>query len=658
MSAVFATRRSRRSGATSAPPVRFAAMDGYRGLFVILVVLYHLGVTRLAGGWIGINHFFVFSGFLITRILLSEHARTGRIDAIAFYVRRARRVLPAMLVLVAAVLVATLLIGEGEQRRLWGGDAAATLGFFLNWRLVQRNDAYFDQFGMPSPLRHAWTLSVEEQFYLVVPFLLLGLCVLARRRALRSGVVLALAVGAAVWTAHLAQSAGPSRLYYGTDTRVQALLVGVAVGFLLGRGSDGRRPALLPRAATEAMGWVGFATSLSAVFLLDEATQWVYTEGGVLLFALAAGLVAWSAVDERPSPLNRLMSLRPLPYLGRISYGIYLYHWPIHLWVPLDGVPRPLAALVQLVLTLAAAAASYRYLEAPVLAHGLRGLPLARRGRRWTLGPAVAAVLAGSVLLWSTPAPALSERQPDLVAGQRAYDPGGSPQRISVLGDSVAQQLADDFPAATYPGVSLRNQAREGCDLLPATATTGEQDIPVQAPCRTTRERWPADFRSSGSQVLVVLAWTMLAYPHRAPDGTVVRPGDPRYAQVIDRGLDDLLARLGSAGRLQLVTLPCRDLPSDQTGGRSGAGAADLAQVRRVVRDPSWVNGVLKSWAARHPGAVHVIDLQAATCPRGYEPTRAGVTLFADRAHFSRDAAPMVWKWLLPQIQASYAPVR
>ncbi|KNX37259.1 acyltransferase family protein [Luteipulveratus halotolerans] len=656
MSTTSTSRRARRE----AGQARYAAVDGYRGFFVVLVVLFHLGVSRLAGGWIGINHFFVFSGFLIARILISEHARTGRISAVAFYVRRLRRVVPAMLVLVAAVLVATLAFGEGAQRRLWGGDAAATLGFFLNWRLADRNDAYFDQFGAPSPLRHAWTLSIEEQFYVVVPFAVLAICMLVRRRAVRAGIVIALAVASAVWTAHLAQTASASRLYYGTDTRVQALLIGVAVGFLLGRGSDGRRPAMLPRTVTEVMGWVGFAVSLSAIFLLDETTQWVYTQGGVLLFAVAAGVIGWSAVDERPSLLNRLMSQRPLPYLGRISYGIYLYHWPIHLWVPLDGAPRWLAGAVQLALTLAVAMASYRWLEEPVMRHGLRGLRLPARIRRWTLGPALAALVAGAVLLWSTPEPALSSRQPDLVAGQPAYDTGRGPQRIAVLGDSVAQQLVHDLPKDRYPGLSVSDQTREGCDLLPATATTGEKDIPLQGPCRTTLESWPGQARQDRSQVVLLFAWTMLAYPHHGPDGQVTRPPDAAYRGVIEHGLEGLLARTRTAGasQLHLVTLPCRDLPKDETTGQSDASAADLARVRDVVRDPTWVNGVLKGWAARHPDVVRLIDLQAATCPQGYVAQRGGITLFADRAHFSRDAAPMVWKWLLPQIQQAYAPVQ
>lgn len=652
-----ATRRARRR--QPAAQQRHAALDGYRGLFVILVILFHLGVTRLSGGWIGINHFFVFSGFLITRILISEHAQTGHIDAVRFYIRRARRVVPAMLIVVGAVLVASVLIGTAEQRKLWGGDALSTLGFFLNWRLSARDDAYFDQFGQPSPLRHAWTLSVEEQFYVVVPFLLLAICIVARRRWMRAGIVMALAGGSALWTAHLAQTAGQSRLYYGTDTRVQALLVGAAVGFMIGRGSDGRRPRPLPRGLTEAMGWIGFAISLSAVFFLSESTQWVYTHGGVLLFAVAAGLIGWSAVDERPSLLNQLMRTRPLPYLGRISYGLYLYHWPIHLWFPLDALPVIVSAGIQMVLTVVVAAASYRYIEAPILAHGLRGLPITNRMRGWSVGAVVAAVVTGSLVLWSSSPPAISGSQPDLVAGQAQYTPGRAPNHVAVLGDSVAKQLIENFPGGSYPQVRLIDVTHEGCDFLDAPMMTGGREVPTQAPCRQARETWPEKVRETKAEVLLVFGWTSLAYPHRSLDGQVVRAPQPGYQTMIEGELTSMLSRLRGAGgrQLQLVTLPCRNLPKDESIGQSKATSSDLKQVRDVVRDPTWINGVMKGWAARHPRDVRVLDLQQATCPQGYVEQQQGIRLFADQAHFSAQASPMIWKWLLPQAQGGYAHV-
>lgn len=281
-------------------------------------MLYHVGVTKLAGGWIGINHFFVFSGFLIARMLIKEHSKTGRIDALRFYRRRIRRIVPAMVALVLAVVVHSWIFETAANRKQFGGDAFATLGFFLNWRLVTRFDAYFDLFGHPSPLRHAWTLAVEEQFYVIAPLLLLLVCMATRSRRIRAGIAFGLACVSAIWTAHLGYHGvtDQSRLYYGTDTRAQALLVGVAIGFLLGADQRGREPRPLSRGATHFLAWLGFLTSLSAVFILSPTTGWIWNGGGMLLFAAAAALMGFAAIDQRDLFINRCSPGRRWPTSG------------------------------------------------------------------------------------------------------------------------------------------------------------------------------------------------------------------------------------------------------------------------------------------------------------------------------------------------------
>lgn len=219
------------------------ALDGLRGVFILLFIGYHFGLTELEGMWVTINLFFVLSGFLIVRLLTAEQSRYGSIDVWDFYKRRIRRLVPALLAMLLFVMAwGALAAPEGVRRKL-GGDVLATLGYVMNWRLIEQGDQYFGTAGGASPLRHAWTLAIEEQFYLVAPLVLIALYVLFRNRRISIAVLLVGAVASAVWTAYLGfhdQSDYP-RLYYGTDTRAQALFIGAAIGVL--RAPKGQGPA-------------------------------------------------------------------------------------------------------------------------------------------------------------------------------------------------------------------------------------------------------------------------------------------------------------------------------------------------------------------------------------------------------------------------------
>lgn len=180
-----------------------APLDGMRGVLMVFFMLYHFGVGVFSGAWVSINTFFVLSGFLITRLLVEEHARTGRIRVWEFYKRRARRLLPALFLLLTTIAGYAAFVAPESARRVLGGDILATLGYVINWRLIARADEYFGTAGGPSPLRHAWTLSIEEQFYVLVPFLIGAVVLLARRRRSQAMIVLALAGIGALWGAHL-----------------------------------------------------------------------------------------------------------------------------------------------------------------------------------------------------------------------------------------------------------------------------------------------------------------------------------------------------------------------------------------------------------------------------------------------------------------------
>ncbi|HEX8941439.1 MAG TPA: acyltransferase, partial [Candidatus Limnocylindrales bacterium] len=362
---------------------RLSGLDGLRAVAVAAVLLYHADVGLLPGGFLGVDLFFVISGFLITVLLLVEWQATGRLDLPAFWLRRARRLLPALYALLLGVLAFAVLVLPGEVARL-RGDAAAALGYITNWYLVVGQQSYFDAIGRPSPLRHLWSLAVEEQFYVGWPILLAGLLALRRPR-LAFAATVGLAALSGAWMAVLfVPDADPSRAYYGTDTRLAGLLIGAALAFLWscrredgGQEGDGRPPWDRRSAALDGLGLVALAVVVAAFALADDAAPLLY-RGGFSAFAVA-GAVLIATVTRPASRLGRLLGVRPLRWLGERSYAIYLWHWPVFvltrpgLDVPLD----PLADLVpRLALTLVLADVSYRLVERPI-----RGGAL---GRAWT----------------------------------------------------------------------------------------------------------------------------------------------------------------------------------------------------------------------------------------------------------------------------------
>lgn len=634
--------------ATAHAPRRFAAIDGYRGLFVVLVVAYHLGATVLVGGWVGINHFFVFSGYLITRLLLHEQVRTGSIDVLGFYRRRARRVLPAMFLLVSAVLVHAVLFEEIARRKQQAGDAFATLGFYLNWRLISRDDAYFDMTGSPSPLRHAWTLSVEEQFYVLVPFAVLALCLLSRSRAVRVAVLVVAAVAAAVWTALVGYDgiATLPRVYYGTDTRVQCLLIGAALGFLLGRGDDGRFPRRLPWMTAEVLGWVGLLVSLSAIFLLESTSAWMYNRGGMLVFAVAAALMGASAADPRDLRINRLFSWSPLVFLGRISYGIYLFHWPVVLWLPLDGLPRLVAGPIQFALIVGLAAASYRYIEAPILQHGLRAFVRRRATARSVAIALVAAMFVASGALWRLgTAPSLADG-PMLVAGQGDYRPRWDTTKVGVVGDSVGASLVKGFEQKTYPDLALDSFAAIGCDLIDAPAVLDGSAQPADPECTKWRNSWPKTFAEHGNTRLLIVGDTHFLAAHQV-GGARVEPGTPAMRQLLLTTLDSIRRTGMGAGARQVsvLNIPCRRIDEKRLDPSLRSFAA-LGSNDQAV---NWTNAVIADWAKQR--GVQLLDVHSQLCSTGYTPAKNGVNLYHDTLHFSPQAAAMLWTWLAPTVR-------
>ena len=349
-------------------------LDGLRGLAVIGVLLFHAN-ARLRGGYLGVDLFFVLSGFLITSILVAEHRATGRIDLKTFWVRRARRLMPALLSLIPAIALYARLFAKPAELASLRRDALATLTYVANWRAIFAHRSYWDLFLAPSPLEHTWSLAIEEQFYVVWPLAVAGILALARggKRAVHAvcaaSVVLALASIATM--SILYDGGNTARVYLGTDTRGAAILLGAA---LATSGLADPSEATDPRAQRmlDAVGLFSLAFLGAAWWWLDGQNELLY-RGGFWVTELAGLALVLAAVRAPRGIVARLLSVAPLRKMGEISYGVYLWHWPIYVVLTEErtGVSGWTLLGARLALTLVVAALSYRYFERPIRQHGL-----------------------------------------------------------------------------------------------------------------------------------------------------------------------------------------------------------------------------------------------------------------------------------------------
>lgn len=356
------------AAATEPPNARMPylpALDGIRALAVLAVVVFHANESWLSGGFLGVDVFFVVSGFLITALLVGERERSGGVDLRAFWARRARRLLPALaLVLAVTTLYAVVVLGDQLLTHL--REVLAAVAYVTNWDLIIRDISYFESFDRPSQLRHLWSLAVEEQFYLLWPLLFAALSRFVSRRALLA-IVLALATASLLWMTWLYQPGeDPSRVYFGSDPRAFTILLGVALGLVWHPWRwqwPDARPGL--GRLLDALGLLG----LVAVILIMQQGHWreawLYPWGLLAASAASAALIA--AVARRRSDAARALSLPPLRWLGTRSYGVYLWHWPVLLALSyeysLSGWQLFAAGAA---LSAALAELSYRLVETPI----------------------------------------------------------------------------------------------------------------------------------------------------------------------------------------------------------------------------------------------------------------------------------------------------
>ncbi len=620
---------------------------------------YHSGVPGLGvGGFFSQDAFFVLSGLVITLILLREWQGAGHIRLGAFYAARIRRLLPALLLMLICVTLFVDFLAPAGKYPGYRQDALAVLGYFSNWHFIATGTNYFAVSGAPSLLTHTWSLAIEEQFYLVWPLIMIAILWLTRRHQglglrLVFGVSLGGALLSTAWMAHLYRAAATSTcLYYGTDTHAESILVGCALAALLTminlrhRGDD-----LVPVARSVGVRWILSAAGMVAAVALGW--QWSHVgsrghfvyQGGFLVGALLTAAVLASVCMAPRGPLAVLLSWPVLTYLGTISYGMYLWYFPIFEVVDAGSTHRTGLSLfaIRVAVDIVVASVSYFLLEQPIR----RGSLFRSSGAPWLprirplglLATSVAATMA--VVVGTTAASSASFSQP--VSSALASPPASSifpappnATRVLVVGDSTALTLGVAIPGVGDGwNADIDEQGIIGCGLAIGTLLLehGVAGAPG-APCDSatpTADQWPArlqDLVASDRPDVVALLAGRWEVTDRVYDGqwtNILAPAFQRYVRDQLR----LAVQIGTASgaHMALLTAPCYSSGEQPDG--SPWPEDSPARLHAY-------NDLLYTVAAEFPGRASVIDLDAMVCPGGqFRPVIDGVTVRApDGVHF------------------------
>jgi len=611
-----------RDTTTNTPRRRAPGLDGVRALAVLAVMGFHAGTSELSGGFLGVDIFFVLSGFLITDLLAVQYDRIGRVDLKRFYVRRARRLLPALVVMLVIVTAAATVIEPAQEAQMRLALLAAVT-YTSNWYQILHHVSYFAQLGLfrsPPPLDHLWSLAIEEQFYLIWPLILwFGILRLNGRRA-RVTATLILAAMSAAAMGFLYAPGDPSLVYYGTDTHASALLIGAAMGLAFPLETLASASAAQVK-RLDAAGVAGLVVLAWATGHFSGSDPAVYPVGLILAAIGAAGLVIAAATS---GVIASMTSLAPLRWLGVRSYGVYLWHWPV---IALAGAitgygpTSPRMWLIEAGVTIALATVSWQFIEAPILQDGFRATL-----RRW--GSLVAEAMRPADPRRRATSMAVSAVAVAAVA-VAAYGIGRPPPASAPSG--LLQQVAEGQQ------ISAASRASQPADPAPAITAPSS---PTPAPAATCGSDPPPKVR--GRQVTAVGDSVMLA---SAAALQAAMPGiyiDAQVSRPMVTGLT-IIQDLAASGQLRHYVVV-------GLGTNGPVSAAQIRELRRLIgphRDlilintfgpitwESQVNTVLNS-AARRYARVKLANWHQAIAghtsllwPDGIHPKPSGAKVYA-----------------------------
>ena len=635
------------------------------------MILFHASPSWAIGGYFGVDLFFILSGYLITSLLLAEWQRSGGIALRAFWGRRARRLLPALFLMLAVVGAAAALFPQALGSPNLFGDTLATLGYVANWHFIAAHTDYFATVSNPSPLQHTWTLAIEEQFYLVWPLVLLAIFWVVGRRRPRPdlgggvtrwraqlGTVAVIAGVGAIGSALLMAALTPigatsvTRAYYGSDTRAQGLLVGCALAAVCLWWGPVR--TVTGRRVLSVIGVAGAAGVLVMCRMVTESSAFAF-HGGFLVIALSGAAVIGVVTQLPHHVVARVLSTRPLPYLGRISYGMYLWYWPVLLVMTsarthLHGVVLLACRMVVIVIV---AGASYRLVEAPIQRGALS------RWRAWVAIPATVAALMLLPLLAPLSEPTVASIASAPAAFQSASGSGlqalppaavpAHPVRVLLLGDSMAGTLGVGLSQiAPRYGVQVVNEGTPGCSLASADSVRVlTYTDPPGSPCRVGDPAHLLEvYRSLVTQynpdVVLYLARsdTLTTYL----DGAWQYAGMPSFDRWTASRFEQAIPILSSQGA-HVVFMTS---PTYNAGEESDGSPWPEDDPTRVAADNRLITEAVKG----HAGVASVIDLGQLLTPGGrFEPTVDNVPVrCGDGVHLTIPGGEWVGTRILPRI--------
>ncbi|HXW36155.1 MAG TPA: acyltransferase family protein [Acidimicrobiales bacterium] len=671
------------------------ALDGIRGVGMLGIMGVHAGVWLTGGGFFLLDSFFALSGFLITSLLVVEWRKRGTIRLRQFWARRARRLLPALfLMLLGASFIFGVLVPRGTYPG-FRGDALASLFYVANWHFIFNSSNYFVQTGLTSPLIHMWSLAVEEQFYLVWPLVFLAVMRFWRSLWALLAVCVIGALASAIEMALLYKPGNTTRLYFGTDTHAQSVLVGAALAVGLAIWSERRSRAGDPEAGANGelpsttdwhvesrrgrrlltvIGVVGVVVSGLMYATLNSTDSFSY-RGGFLIASLAASAVLLSVSCVPLGPVSRTFSFAVFTYIGRISYGMYLWHFPLFTYInhARTGLTGWALFGVRFVITLAIATASFYLVERPIR---MRTFITSRRA--WVATPlAVGTVAVAVAAAGIAPAAANEVATPSgsvpatPIHGAIGITYQRAPVRVLLVGDSEALTLGLGVSVALQsdPGryrIDLLDEGIVACGVAdgstftkmgqagqqvgwPCTADPAMGNCPPggifgprrYVPCQAWTSAWADWVRQFSPNVVVLLAGGAEVLD-RVYEGRTTDILNPSFASYVRSQLQRAVQIATADGALMVfMTKPCQDT-GEQPNGEPWP--EDSAARQKVY------NSLLREVAAQDAGRVYVQDLNSYVCPGGhFSSVLHGVPVRSpDGVHFTNSGGEYVTPALVP----------